>query len=101
MNKNKMYLRCRGCGAELMLGKNMGERWRFTIPQEEIGEQLYSFLVEHTCCCYGLEDDTCGGVSPFDDFKFEPFELTYEGRSDYGEQKTLQELDKELHPDKY
>ena len=101
MANNRMYLRCKGCGAEIMLGKVLGGNWYFTIPNEAKGAQLQEFINKHGDCCKGLEEDTCGGVNPFDDFNFEPFELTYENRDDYGHQKTLQDLDKELHPDDY
>ena len=101
MANNRMYLRCRGCGEELMLGKCLSYGWYFSIPEQEKGEQLQEFLGRHSHCCKGLEKDTCGGVSPFDSFNFEPFELTYENRDDWQQKPSLQDIDKQLHPEKY
>ena len=84
----------------MMLGKAFGFNWHFTVSDEEKGRQLQDFLSKHSDCCKGLEYDTCGGVSPFNQ-NFEPFELVYENREEWGYQQTLQERDKELHPDKY
>lgn len=84
----------------MMLGKAFTDKWYFTVSYEEKGRQLQSFLSEHSDCCKGLEHDTCGGISPFNP-DFEPFELVYENREEWGHQQTFQERDKELHPDKY
>lgn len=99
MADNRMFLRCRGCGEEIMLGK-LFDTWHLSTSAYEKGEELEKFLKKHGECCHGLEDDTCGGISPFS-HDFEPFELTYENRDSYGNEKTLQELDRELHPDYY
>lgn len=102
MANNRMYLRCRGCGAEIMLGKIvLGYEWYFPLGEKEKGEELQKFLLDHSKCCLDLEIDTCGGISPYDSMSFEPFELTYEMRDEYGNEKTLQQLDRELHPEKY
>lgn len=84
----------------MTLGKVFLGPWYFVPTCEEQGKKLYTFLQNHSGCCKGLEEDTCGGISPFDS-DFEPFELTYENRDDWGHQPTLQQKDKELHPDKY
>ena len=101
MAHNRMYLRCRGCGEEIMLGKCLSSGWYFSIPEQEKGYQLQRFLEKHSHCCEELEEDTCGGVSPFDSFNFEPFELTYENRDDWQQKPSLQDIDKQLHPEKY
>lgn len=80
MANNRMFLICKGCGAEIMLGKTLGDEWYFSIPEEEKGKQLQEFLNKHCHCCEGMTKEECGGVSPFDSFNFEPFELTYENR---------------------
>ena len=97
-----MYLRCRGCGEEIMLGKCFSLGWYIPIPENhKKGEQLQEFLERHSHCCEELEDDTCGDVSPLDSFHFEPFELTYESRDDRQQKPSLQDIDKQLHPEKY
>ena len=96
-----MFLRCKGCGKEMMLGKTFMHDWHNVRTAEEKGKELADFIQEHGHCCDWLETDTCGGINPFDDAQFEPFELTYESQDDWGERKTLQQLDKELHPEKY
>lgn len=96
-----MYLRCKGCGAEIMLGKTFSHSWGLAISETEKTIQLEEFLNKHSSCCDELESDTCGGISPFDEVNFEPFELTYENQNDWGKRKTLQQLDKELHPENY
>ena len=97
MADNRMYLRCRGCGAEMMLGKLLGGTWY--SPQE--GKcQLSRFMTNHSDCCKGLEHDTCGGISPFNPY-FEPFELIYENNEEWGHRQTLQDRDRKLHPEDY
>ena len=100
MANNRVYLRCKGCGGELMLGKLFSGNWHFTVKPESKGIQLADFFQKHSDCCKGLENDTCGGISSYD-YNFEPFELTYENREDWGMQPTLQQKDKQLHPEKY
>lgn len=94
-----MYLRCRGCGAEIMLAKLFGGDWHNIKSPTEKGQELYDFIEKHQDCCKELEDDTCG-MNPYS-FDFEPFELTYENQSDWGNKPTLQQKDKELHPENY
>ena len=48
MADNRMYLRCKGCGEEMMLGKAFADKWYFTVSYEEKGRQLQSFLSEHS-----------------------------------------------------
>ena len=101
MADNRMYLRCKGCGAELMLGKRLiDDGWYFSLSNEDKGRQLQAFLQQHSDCCFSLEHDTLGGMSPCDP-DFEPFELVYENREDWGHMQTLQQKDRELHPDLY
>ena len=47
------------------------------------------------CTCEGLSEETCGGVNPYNDMHFEPFELTYESQDDWGHRKSLQQIEKE------
>ena len=84
-----------------MLGKCFDSGWYFSIPSQDKGDQLQEFLQKHSSCCEELEEDTCGGVSPFDSFHFEPFELTYESRDDCRQKPSLQDIDKQRHPEKY
>lgn len=83
----------------MILGKLYGD-WHFISSNEEKGRQLRSFLERHGDCCIGLKEDTLGGMSACDP-NFEPFELVYENRDDWGHMQTLQEKDKELHPELY
>lgn len=99
MANNRMYLRCKGCGKELMLGKLFGD-WHFSSSDEDKGRQLRLFLEQHGDCCKGLQEDTLGGMSAYN-FDFEPFELVYENRDDWGHMQTLQQKDRELHPELY
>ena len=85
----------------MMLDKTTGDGWHNVKSFEEKGRELEEFIEKHGHCCDELEKDTCGGISPWDAFKFEPFELTYESQEDYGCRKTLQQLDRELHPENY
>lgn len=55
MANNRMYLRCRGCGAELMLGKTMGHGWYTPVGGVESDE----FFDKHEHCCCGLSEETC------------------------------------------
>ena len=91
-----MYLRCKGCGKEMMLGKVFLHVWHNVRTAEEKGDELNDFINIHGHCCDGLSAEACGGINPFDDAHFEPFELTYESQDDWGERKTLQQIDKEL-----
>ena len=93
MADNRMYLRCRGCGAELMLAKSFMHDWHNVKTAEEKGQELFDFIERHQHCCDELDVDICG-VDPYDN-DFEPFELTYENRPDWGNQPTLQQLAKE------
>ena len=81
MADNRMYLRCRGCGAELMLAKSFMFYWHNVKPAEEKGRELYDFISDHQHCCEEMDE--------FYDVDFEPFELTYENRPEYGRQPTL------------
>ena len=99
MAYNRMYLRCRGCGAELMLAKSFMHDWHNAKTPAEKGQELYDFIEQHQHCCDELEDDTCG-MNPYHQ-DFEPFDLTYENRQDWGHQPTLQQKDRELHPENY
>ena len=100
MADNRMYLHCRGCGAELMLAKMYSNDWHNVMSPEEKGRELFDFIEEHQHCCEGLEEDTCG-INPFHP-DFEPFMLTYENRDDWPHMnERLQLRDKELHPEKY
>ena len=95
MADNRMYLRCRGCGAEVMLAKSFMHDWHNVKTAEEKGQELFDFIEQHQHCCDELDADVCGGVDPYDK-DFEPFELTYENRPDWGSSKpTLQQLQKE------
>ncbi len=85
----------------MMLGKCLTSGWYFSIPFTLKGKQLQEFLEKHSHCCEELEEGTCGGVSPFDSFNFEPFELTYESRDDWQQKPSLQDLDRKQHPEKY
>ena len=75
-----------------MLGKTFGHEWHFTKLNEEKGEELAEFLKNHSHCCDDLDAETCGGVSPYDDARFEPFELTYESQEDFGKKKSFQQI---------
>lgn len=90
MANNRMYLRCRGCGEELMLGKTLGNGWYTPVG----GVELDEFFERHEHCFCGLSEETCG-CNPYDSFHFEPFELTYEGRENWGKVKSLQEIEEE------
>ena len=94
MANNRMYLRCKGCGEEMMLGKTTGNGWHNVKSFEEKGRELEEFIDKHGHCCEGLSEETCGGVNPYDDFHFEPFELTYESQDDWGKRKSLQQIEK-------
>ena len=80
----------------MMLGKTTGNRWHNVKSFVEKGRELEDFINKHGHCCEGLSKETCGGVSPYDDFNFEPFELTYESQDDWGKRKSLQQIEKEL-----
>ena len=95
MSNNRMYLRCKGCGAEMMLGKVTGGDWHNVKSHEEKGRELEEFINHHGHCFEGLSEETCGGVNPYDDIHFEPFELTYESQEDFGKKKSLQQIEKE------
>ena len=95
MANNRMFLRCKGCGQVIMLGKTFGHEWHFSKSDEEKGEALAEFLKNHSHCCDDLDAETCGGVSPFDDARFEPFELAYENQEDFGKKKSFQQIGKE------
>ena len=99
MADNRMYLRCRGCGAELILAKSFMHDWHNVKTPAEKGQELYDFIEQHQHCCDELEEDTCG-CHPYDK-DFEPFELTYENRNEWGNIPTLQQKDRELHPENY
>ena len=96
MANNRTFLRCKGCGKIIMLGKTFGHEWYFTKSNEEKGEELAEFLKNHSHCCDDLDAKTCGGVSPYDDARFEPFELIYESQEDFGKKKSFQQIDNEL-----
>ena len=99
MADNRMYLRCRGCGEEIMLAKLFMNDWHNVMTPTEKGQELFDFIEKHQHCCEGLEHDTCG-MSPLHP-DFEPFELTYENRPDWRHTPTLQQKDRELHPENY
>ena len=82
-----------------MLAKSFDHHWHNVKIPSVKGQEIYDFIEAHQCCCDELEEDTCG-CHPFDP-DFEPFELTYENRPDWGNKQTLQERDRELHPEKY
>lgn len=79
----------------MMLGKTTGNDWHNVKSYEEKGKELDDFISFHGHCCEGLSEDTCGGVNPYDDMNFEPFELTYESQIDWGKRKSLQQMERE------
>lgn len=51
MANNRMYLRCRGCGAHLFLGKsNLGGFWYESYNDVPLEEKLNEFYEEHNYC---------------------------------------------------
>ena len=94
MADNRMYLRCKGCGAEMMLAKmGCGMDWYFNSRDEAKGRELSNFLEAHGHCC----DDVDDGLKDWDEWQnARPFEIVYENDPDWHKKKSLQELTKEL-----
>lgn len=65
MANNRMYIRCRGCGEELYLGKHFGDCWYYSGYNSGITleEKLNDFYEKHAYC---------GG------YPLECFEIKYE-----------------------
>lgn len=70
MANNRMYLVCRYCGAYCVLGKYYPVEWYVNDPKPK-GEELDSFLREHSICDYTLYDQNFN-------FDEEGFTLVYE-----------------------
>lgn len=91
MADNRMYIRCKGCGAHLFLAKrSIGTGWFGVKSAEQKGEELMAFIDEHEECCNHLDEAACDGVHPWS-HEFEPFELDYEMRDDFGYRLCYQE----------
>lgn len=94
MATNRMYLRFKGCGKEMMLGKMQrpGD-WFFRKTNEDKGRELDDFLAAHGHCC----DEVDNSLLDWDEWQNErPFELIYENDPDWGHKKSLQQLTEEL-----
>ena len=83
MADNRMFIRCKGCGAKVFLAKlSLGIGWMTVKSAEQKGEELYEFIQEHENCCGDLDADIIG--ANFYSHEFEPFEIDYEMRPDFG-----------------
>ena len=83
MANNRMYLRCKGCGKEMVLAKMFpGTGYYFTKTAEEKGRELADFLKEHSIRCHEYDKDGAATCNAFDE-DFEPFELVYENNPNY------------------
>lgn len=47
MADNRILLRCKTCGAEMVLSKYFGGHWGLQTPSEEKGKELYEFIEVH------------------------------------------------------
>jgi hypothetical protein len=98
MADNRMYLRCKGCGAEMMLAKMGGNwmDWFFVKTDEAKGRELSEFLDAHSHCC----DDVDPNLLDWDWKDWQdarPFELVYENDDDWRKKKSLKQLTDESH----
>ena len=94
MADNRMYLRCKGCGAKLFLAKlQLSIGWFGIKPFGEKGAELYEFINKHEHCCDGVEDSLKDWDRPRD---ARPFEIVYENDPDYRQKKSLQQLTDEI-----
>lgn len=92
MADNRVFIRCKGCGEELFLGKF----YRDVGWYNPFGScNIDNFLMHHSECFMGLDEKACGGLSFYDD-KFEPFELVYENNDNWGKLKSFQDIQKEI-----
>jgi hypothetical protein len=93
MAANRMYLRCKGCGAKMMLAKLGADMdWYYTKEYEVKGRELYEFTMAHSHCC----DEVDESLTDWDEWQnARPFEVVYENDDDYGRKKSLQQLTEE------
>lgn len=94
MADNRMYLRCKGCGAEMMLAKMGGYwmDWFFVKTNADKGRELNEFLEAHSHCC----DDVDPDLLDWKDWQdARPFELVYENDDDWQKKKSLKQLTEE------
>lgn len=95
MADNRMYLRCKGCGAEMTLAKmGFGQDWYNVKTDEAKGRELNEFLEAHSHCC----DDVDPDLLDWKDWRqARPFELVYENDDDWQKKKSLKQLTDESH----
>lgn len=81
MADNRMYLRCKGCGQEIVLAKMyVSTGWYSASSPKEKGQRLIDFIEKHQTCCNNIGD--IDRHVEFDKY-FEPFELIYENDPKY------------------
>lgn len=62
MANNRLYIRCKQCGALCFLGKHFGENWNF--DKDKQGKELEKFFFEHCFC-----EDSVYADQPFNSFE--------------------------------
>lgn len=55
MANNRLFLRCRNCGAKIMIGKHLMDSWAYYDPYE-LGLKINDFFEKHTWCEDGYND---------------------------------------------
>lgn len=75
MSQNRIYLRCKGCGRTLFLGKCFAGEWfyRNYTPDQALEDKLNEFYFKHQWC--KREKET---LVPYDEKLF-PLEEGFEG----------------------
>ena len=79
MANNRIYLRCKKCGAGCFIGKSFGcEYTTWQLKDNELEEKLNDFFEEH-CWCEHTPEENKEWINDLEP-KFEPKDTHYENR---------------------